>query len=278
MKKFVSGMIVLALLSGAGLGVYAYAAPANDKVLAKVDGENITQGDLNLILEELGSKLSGAGEKESREFAMNFLIDLRIASKSAAARKMNESDDFKNRLELAKQKVLMDMLMNEARSKVSDADKKRVFEEAQKKMTPSEEVRARHILVATEAEAKDVKARLGKGEDFAKLADEVSKDKGSANGGDLGYFTKDRMVPEFSEAAFNLKKGDVSGPVKSAFGWHIIKVEDKRMSKGPDFDAVKEQITQYLENKAVQDNIVKMRESVKIERLDAPAVEQKGAK
>ena len=114
--------------------------------------------------------------------------------------------------------------------------------------------------------------RLKKGEDFAKVAADVSKDPGSGKeGGDLGWFTKDRMVPEFAEAAFKLKKGEVSAPVKSQFGWHVIKLEDKRTKPLPDYAAVKPQIEQYLERKAQQDAVLALREKAKVERLDKPA-------
>ena len=104
----------------------------------------------------------------------------------------------------------------------------KVYDEAIGQMKSEPEVRARHILVETEDEAKAVLAELKKGADFAELAKAKSKDPGSADGGDLGYFTKDQMVPEFSEVAFKLDKGQLSEPVKSQFGWHVIKVEDKR--------------------------------------------------
>jgi peptidyl-prolyl cis-trans isomerase C len=127
-------------------------------------------------------------------------------------------------------------------------------------------------LVEDEAQAKAAVERLKKGEDFAKVAAELSKDPGSGKeGGDLGWFTKDRMVPEFAEAAFKLKKGEISEPVKSQFGWHVIKLEDKRSKPLPDFAAVKPQIDQYLERKAQQDLVLAMREKAKVERLDKPA-------
>ena len=122
------------------------------------------------------------------------------------------------------------------------------------------------------AEFGPVEERLKKGEDFAKVATDVSKDPGSGKeGGDLGWFTKDRMVPEFAEAAFKLKKGEVSAPVKSQFGWHVIKLEDKRTKPLPDYAAVKPQIEQYLERKAQQDAVLALREKAKVERLDKPA-------
>ena len=116
---------------------------------------------------------------------------------------------------------------------------KKVYEEAVKQITGEQEVHARHILVETEDEAKAVKAELDKGADFAELAKKKSKDPGSADGGDLGYFTKEQMVPEFSAVAFTLEQGKISDPVKSQFGWHIIKVEEKRNRKAPDFEQVK---------------------------------------
>ena len=104
------------------------------------------------------------------------------------------------------------------------------YDEAAKAQKPETEIHARHILVPTEAEAQAALKRVKAGEDFAKVAKEVSKDPGS-EGGDLGWFTKDRMVPEFADAAFKLEPGQISEPVKSPFGWHIIQVEEKRARK-----------------------------------------------
>ena len=111
---------------------------------------------------------------------------------------------------------------------------KKVYEEASKQITGEVEVRARHILVETEDEAKAVAEELKKGADFAELAKKKSKDPGASDGGDLGFFTKDQMVPEFSAVAFALEPGKISDPVKSQFGWHVIKVEEKRNRKAPD--------------------------------------------
>src|SRR5258708_12651326 len=112
---------------------------------------------------------------------------------------------------------------------------KKVYEEASKQITGEEEVHARHILVETEDEAKAVAEELKKGADFAELAKKKSKDPGASDGGDLGFFTKDQMVPEFSAAAFALEPGKTSDPVKPQFGWHITKLEEKRSPKAPPF-------------------------------------------
>jgi len=133
-----------------------------------------------------------------------------------------------------------------------------------------EEVHARHILVPTEAEAKDIEDQLKKGADFATLAKEKSKDPGAADGGDLGYFTKEQMVPEFSEAAFKLEKGQISDPIHTQFGWHIIKVEDKRTKPTPTFDQVRSQLENFVAHKAQAEMVENLRKSATIERLDQP--------
>src|SRR5947208_11692746 len=141
-------------------------------------------------------------------------------------------------------------------------------------MAGQEGVLARHILVADENEAKSLLEQLKSGADFAALAKEKSKDPGAAEGGDLGYFTKDQMVPEFADVAFKMYPGQLSNPVKTQFGWHVIKVEDRRTKQPPEFDKVKDQIEAYLARKAQTDFITKLRQSAKVERLDK-AAEQK---
>jgi peptidyl-prolyl cis-trans isomerase C len=132
--------------------------------------------------------------------------------------------------------------------------------------------------VESEDEAKKAHERVKAGEDFAKVAGDLSKDPGSkAEGGDLGFFTKDRMVEPFAETAFKLEPGQISEPVKSQFGWHVIKVEEKRTKPVPTFEETKEQIDAYLGRKAQQDLILALRQKGKVERLDAEGklVEQK---
>ena len=123
------------------------------------------------------------------------------------------------------------------------------YDEEVKEQKPETEIHARHILVATEDEAKSALKRIMGGEEFEKVAKEVSKDPGS-EGGDLGWFTKDRMVPEFADAAFKLDVGQMSDPVKSPFGWHLIEILDKRQKTPPTFDQVKDQVSRYVVQKA----------------------------
>ncbi|CAM5761287.1 peptidylprolyl isomerase [Bosea minatitlanensis] len=260
----------------AALGFVLLAGPAfaqADKVVAKVDGIPITQQEVDLATEDLGERLAQLPDERKRDEVINYLVDLKLGAKAAAEAKIAETPDFAARLAYYREKVLLDQYLTGIGKKaVTEEAAKKLYADTTKAMAPEEEAHARHILVETEDQAKAVEERLKKGEDFAKVAADVSKDPGSGKeGGDLGWFTKDRMVPEFAEAAFKLKKGEVSDPVKSQFGWHVIKLEDKRTKPLPEYSAVKPQIEQYLERKAQQDTVLALREKAKVERLDKPA-------
>src|SRR5215469_12346808 len=255
------------------LAVVLLAGPAraDDKVLAKVNGSEIRQSDVALAEEELGPSLAQMDPSTKDENVLAFLIDMKIVAKAAEDKKIADSDDFKKRMTFTRNRLLMDSLLG-AKGKAATTDEamKKVYEDASKQISGEQEVHARHILVETEDEAKAVKAELDKGADFAELAKKKSKDPGASDGGDLGFFTKEQMVPEFSAAAFALEPGKISDPVKSQFGWHIIKVEEKRNRKPPDFDQVKGQIETYVTRKAQADYVSKLREAAKIERMDKP--------
>ena len=225
-------------LSGDGLpaGLPARADDANP-VLAKVNGAEIRESDMALAEEELGPSLAQMDPATKQENVLSFLIDMKIVAKAAEAKKIEDRDDFKARLAFARNRLLMDNLLAvEGKAATTDEAMKKVYDEAAKQISGEQEVRARHILVETEDEAKAIEEELKKGADFAELAKKKSKDPGASDGGDLGFFTKDQMVPEFSAVAFALEPGKISDPVKSQFGWHIIKVEEKRDRKPPDFD------------------------------------------
>jgi peptidyl-prolyl cis-trans isomerase C len=254
------------------IALYAGAARADDKVLAKVNGAEIRQSDVALAEEELGPSLAQMDPATKDENVLAFLIDMKIVSKAAEDKKVQDGEDFKKRLAFTRSRLLMDSLLaSEGKAATTDDAMKKVYEAASKEITGEEEVHARHILVETEDDAKAVEEELKKGADFAELAKKKSKDPGASDGGDLGFFTKDQMVPEFSTVAFALEPGKVSDPVKSQFGWHVIKVEEKRKRKAPDFDQVKSQIETYVARKAQADYVGKLREAAKVERMDKPA-------
>lgn len=260
-------------LGAAGLAIFlAGLTPATAKVLAKVDGQEVTDDDVKLALDDIGATLPAQLQGAEREaYVVDYLIDMILVARKADADKLGDGAEFQRRLKYMRERALMETLFaNLGKEAVTDAALKAVYDQAAKAQTSEPEIRARHILVQTEAEAKAALKRVRDGEDFAKVATEVSRDPGS-QGGDLGWFTKDQMVPEFANAAFAMEPNQISEPVKSQFGWHIIKVEEKRAKSFPPFEQVKDQVTQYVVQRAQQDLIMKLRSAAKIERMAADA-------
>jgi peptidyl-prolyl cis-trans isomerase C len=255
-------------------GQYAGIARAaeDDPVVARVNGVDIRQSDLAFAEEEIGSNMPTIPPEQKRDYLINYLVDVIVLSQAAEKQSLADRPDVKRRLAFDRNRLLMESLLQDAgKSALSDDAEHKVYEEAVKQVKNEEEVHARHILVPTEDEAKAVLAQLKGGADFATLAKEKSKDPGAAEGGDLGYFTKEQMVPEFADVAFKLPKGQLSDPVKTQFGWHIIKVEDKRTRPTPTFDQVKPQIENYVAHRAQADLVENLRKSATVERLDKPA-------
>jgi peptidyl-prolyl cis-trans isomerase C len=254
----------------------APASSTSDPVIARVNGVDIKQSDLALAEEDVGADMQAASPEAKREHLISYLADIIMVTQAADKKNLADSPDFKRRLAFLRSKLLMGYeLQQEAKTALTDEALKQTYDEAVKSMSGQEEVRARHILVEGEDEAKAILEQLKGGADFAKLAKEKSKDPGAAEGGDLGYFTKDQMVPEFADVAFKMYPGQLSNPVKTQFGWHVIKVEDKRIKQPPEFEKVKDQIEAYLARKAQSDFITKLRQSAKIERLDKAAEQNK---
>ena len=263
-----ASLAALALLAALGSPVRAQ----DDPVVARVNGADVRQSDLAMAEEDLGNNIPQMTPEAKREYLITFMGDMLLVAKAAEAKKMADSNEFKQKLAYARTKLLMESyLQSEAKAAVTDAELHKVYDEAVGQMKAEPEVHARHILVETEDEAKAVAAELKKGADFAELAKQKSKDPGASDGGDLGWFTKDQMVPEFSEVAFKLDKGQLSDPVKSQFGWHVIKVEDKRTRQPPEFDKVKDQLESYVVRRQQSAVITKLRAEGKIERIGAPA-------
>ncbi|GJE25571.1 peptidylprolyl isomerase [Methylobacterium organophilum] len=271
-----AGALALALAVAAtgqvmtGQGARAETPAASDTVVATVNGKPITQGDLAIAGEDPALSLPGVDEAGKKNLLVDYLVDLKVGAQAADAAKVGDTPEFKRKLAYFRDKLLLDeYLERESKKAVTPEAAKALYDQTVKAMKPEEEAHARHILVDNEEEAKKIAARIKGGEDFAKVAGEVSKDPGSkTEGGDLGWFTKDRMVAPFAEAAFKLSPGQLSDPVKTQFGWHVIKLEEKRTKPVPSFDEMKEQIDQYLARKAQQDMILKLREQAKIERKD----------
>lgn len=256
---------------------------APDTVLATVNGKAITQLDVDLAAEDIGPNLAPQLTGKAKDaYLLDYLIDGNLVAQKAAATKVDQTPEFAQKLTYAKDKLLMESQLTDiAKKATSDASLHAIYDEAAKAQKPQEEIHARHILVATEGDAQAALKRLKAGEDFAKVAKDMSKDPGS-EGGELGWFTKDRMVPAFADAAFKLKDNEISEPVKTQFGWHVIQLEGRRQKTFPPFDQVKDQIARYAVQKAQSDLIVALRKDAKIERTaaappaDAPVISAPG--
>ena len=263
-----------ALATAASLSVTTTLLQAEDadQVVARANGVDIRASDLAYAEEEIGGNMPNLPPQQKRDYLITYLADVIVLSQNAEQQKLGERPDVKRRLVFDRNRLLMEALLQDAgRSALTEEAEHKVYDEAVKQMPTEEEVHARHILVPTEDEAKAVLADLKKGTDFAAVAKEKSKDPAAAEGGDLGYFTKEQMVPEFSAVAFKLGKGGLSDPVKTQFGWHIIKVEDKRTKPTPTFDQVKTQVDNYIAHRAQAALVDKLRGGANIERLDQAA-------
>jgi peptidyl-prolyl cis-trans isomerase C len=271
---FLAAIMALLLAAAGPVG-----AQDKDPLVAKVNGTEIHQSDL-VVAEEEAGQIPPMSPDAKKDYLVQFVADMILVSKAAEAKKMGESDDFKRRVAFARNKLLMQQLLQSVgKQALTDAAMHKVYDDAVKQMHPEQEVHARHILIRAaagdekaskeaEGKIKAIIARLKKGEDFAKLAGELTEDpSGKANGGDLGYFGKEQMVPEFSDIAFKLDKGQISEPVKTQFGWHVLKVEDKRVKPLPTFDEVKQQIENYVTRKAQAELVTTLRAGAKIEKM-----------
>jgi peptidyl-prolyl cis-trans isomerase C len=274
-RKLTGGAIAVALLFAAPL----HAQDAKDTLVAKVNGVEIHQSDLDAIETEAG-QIPPMSPDAKRDYLVGFMTDMILVSKKAQDEKLGDSPEFAKRLQFNRNKLLMSALLDKTgKAALTDEAMHKVYDDAVKQMPTEEEVHARHILIraaagddkaskAAEDKIKAVIVRLKKGEDFAKVAAEVTEDpSGKANGGDLGFFTKEQMVPEFADVAFSLDKGKISDPVKTQFGWHVIKVDDKRQKAPPSFGEVKPQLEAFVTRKAQAELVTKLRESAKVEKF-----------
>jgi peptidyl-prolyl cis-trans isomerase C len=236
-KRAPAALAAAAALAAFVLPAFAQTATPEpkDPVVATVNGDEIRLSDLRAAQAQLPEQYRDAPLEMIFQPLLDQMIDRKIAA--AEARKQNLQDDptVKRQLATAEESVLQSALWNRKIEEGLTDEKVRARYEQEIAGKPGqEEVHARHILVKTEAEANEVKEALAKGADFAKLAAEKSIDP--TPGGDLGFFPRGVMVPEFTEAAFKLKPGEISEPVQSKFGWHVIRVEAKRDGAPPSFE------------------------------------------
>ncbi len=270
-QKLVKLAMVVAL--GAPLAGVAFGQdttpPADDKVIAVVNGHEIRISEAQMASDDIIGLLPDLPPKARYPFVVNYLIERHLLAQRAVKEGVAETDDYKKRLALYQAKALRDAYFFEKiKPAVTEEEVKAAYDKEAARVQQTERVRARHILVGTEKEAKEILARIEKGEKFEDLAKQYSLDGSKDYGGDLGYFSVGEMVPEFSKAAFALKKGEVSQPVKTDFGWHIIKLEDRKTGVAQPYDQVKAAIRNILVRKKVQEVVDQTRAASKVEILD----------
>ena len=239
--------------TGLAIGLMALAfgpALAQDgKTVATVDGKTITESDLTLAEGELGQQFANLPAEQRRAAALSAIIEIRLLSEEAVKKGLDKQTEFQQRMAFLNQRALHAALIDsEVAGKITDADVRARSDKEIAARPPVNEVHARHILVKTKEEAEAIIKQLDGGADFQKLANEHTTDpSGKSSGGDLGYFGPGQMVPEFETAAFALENGQYTKqPVQTQFGWHIIKVEDKRSQQPPAFDDVKDEFRSLL--------------------------------
>lgn len=272
--------------SGSVLGQDASAADPN-AVVAIVGEDTITEGDLAFAAEDMAQDLAQMPPEERRAFLVRILIDMKVMSKAARDAGMDQTEIFAQRQKYLEERALRRAYFNEAiANAVTEEAARAEYDAFVQQFQAEDEVRASHILVEDEARANELKAELDGGADFATLARENSIDPGAANGGDLGFFGRGMMVQPFEEAAFGLANaGDVSAPVQSQFGWHIIKLAEKRQSAPPSFEQVAAQIQNQLLMRSFSEKVDELMSGVEITiedpelkaKFDAQEAEEAGA-
>lgn len=241
-----------------------------DAVVAKVGSLEIRQSELDLAIANLDPQLAQLSEEQRRVAALSGAIDVKLLVEGAAKEGLDKTEDFEKRLVFIKDRELHNAFFRKhVVDAITNEEVKARYDKEVADLPKEEEVSVRHILVATEDEAKAVIAELDAGKDFAEVAKAKSTDSNKDAGGDLGWFGKGRMVPEFEAAAFGLEKGAYTKtPVQTQFGFHVIKLEDKRIAPPPAFEVVEQQVRQLVMRDKYVAVIEAAKAAQKVEILD----------
>ncbi len=261
-----AALLMLALVSIPFAASAQDTKPADDPLVATVNGDKVYRSE---VLETARSLPPQYQAQMQQIFPMlvERVVDFRLLSEAADEAGLAKDDEVKRRLARLQDDVMREVyLQRRIDEQVNDAALRTRYDAYLAANPAKPEVHARHILVEDEAKAKEMIVALNGGADFAELAKEHSTGPSSSQGGDLGYFTADQMVPEFSAQAFELSKGEHSkAPVQTQFGWHVIKVEDRREGTPPSFESMEEQLREEASREVVNDVLSGLRESADVE-------------
>ncbi|ODT06519.1 MAG: peptidylprolyl isomerase [Mesorhizobium sp. SCN 65-20] len=248
------------------------AAPVDPaKVVATINGQDVTEADITLAESDLGAQFGRLPPEQRRAAALSSIIEIRLMAAKATEEGLDKDAEFQRRMVFLNQRALHgELVEKEVAGKLTDDEIRARYDKEIAAQPPVNEVHARHILVKTKEEAEAIIKKLEGGEDFQKLANENTTDpSGKTSGGDLGYFGPGQMVPEFEKAALALEVGKYTTvPVQTQFGWHIIKVEDKRAQQPPAFEQVKEEVRSLLIREKYIELVKSIRSAAKVDIAD----------
>ena len=259
------------VLSGAVASAVAQdeEAAGEDLLVATLDGVELRRSDILALLDVLPQEVRAIPQEQLVPLLVQELINTHLIVALARADALDQDPAYIRRIETESMRVLRETFLNVLADKVlTEEAVQQYYEETVVAQGGEVEIRARHILVDTEAEAADLVAQLEEGADFEQLARDNSTGPSAPAGGDLGYFDRSRMVPEFGDAAFALDVGEVSSPVQTQFGWHVIKVEDRRESPPLPLEAVSEELRRQLFSVRVSEILNTAREGAVIVLFD----------
>jgi len=241
--------------------------PPSSTVVARVDSTELHFSDIEAARQSLPPQAQKLPFDQVYPMLLERLVDGALITEAGRKEHLDGDADVQTRLKRYEDRLIGEAYLSRAIKDAETEDRlKARYQVLAKEKAGQEEVHARHILVKTEADAKSLIAELDKGGDFATLAEKHSNDPSAGSGGDLGYFGRDDMVKEFADAAFALAPGKyTTTPVKTEFGWHVIKVEDRRVSTPPSFDEARQEVSQLVARDAVDAKLKELRSAAKIE-------------
>lgn len=245
-------------------------APVSDPVVARVDANEIHRSDLVTALNSMPPQVQQMQMSQIYPLLIDRMVDIKLIAAAGRAAGLASDPEVKRKVAEAEDRAIQEAYLDgKVKKQITDETIRKKYQDELAGNPPEDEVHARHILVAKEEDAKAIIAQLQKGADFATLAKSKSTDGSAKEGGDLGFFSHDDMVPEFANAAFAMKPGEISKvPVKTQFGYHVIKVEERRKQSAPSFDQAKEEIAGELQQELTQATVKDLRAKAKVERFD----------
>ncbi len=266
--RFVGVLITLALI---GSGSLALAQGSDqDRIRAKFAGEEIRQSDIEAFISQLPEQVRAAPRDQIEPLVINELVNTRLIARLARSAGTQDQEEYKRQLEVVAARILQNVYLGaQVEARLTEARITEAYDAFVAANPPAEEVRASHILVEAKENAQAIADEVRGGGDFAEIARRESTGPSATSGGDLGFFEKGQMVPTFAEAAFALEIDEVSDPVQTQFGWHVIKLTDRRQASPPTLDEVRGELTEQLEEEILGEVLAEAREGVTIETFDA---------